>query len=137
MIVYGEALRGWIEAKLDKLPEGAQFIGRLVDDKPVAVVAFHSWTGDNVEMAVVAEPGGGSRGLLNWLFGYAFDQLKCVRATARVVEDNARSIRMVERLGFIQEGRLRRAKDGKDVLIFGLLKEELSYVRRPVSPSCS
>jgi len=53
---------------------------------------------------------------------YVFGQLGCVRATA-VVRKNNRTVRKVlEHLGFVQEGRLRRGYDGvKDALIYGIL----------------
>lgn len=135
MIVYGEGLRPFIEEILHKFPEGTQFIGRVVNDEPVAVMAFHGWTGDDIELSLVAMPGSGTKGLLSIIFGYIFGQLGCARCTAKIREDNIDSRELVERLGFVQEGILRKAKDGKDVLIFGLLKEELHYGRRTFTPS--
>lgn len=124
MIVYGERLRPWIEAKLGLEFPNAEFLGVTHHGKPVCVVAFNQWTGDDVEINVFAEAGTGSRTLLNLVWAYVFEQLKCARCSVSIREDNEKSLRLAERLGFVLEGRKRKAKDGKDVLIFGLLKED-------------
>jgi RimJ/RimL family protein N-acetyltransferase len=63
------------------------------------------------------------------MFDYPFRQLGCTRITAPIAERNEAAVQFVERLGFVLEGRLRRAMpDGSDRLIYGLLKEDCSYV---------
>jgi len=61
--------------------------------------------------------------------GYAFAELEVVRLTAEVFAGNEASVRVVQKVGFSQEGRLRchREKDGVlvDVLYFGLLQSDL------------
>lgn len=60
---------------------------------------------------------------------YAFDQMGIVRLTAEVFERNKASARVLEKVGFQKEGRLRkhRKKDGAllDVNFYGLLKHDL------------
>ena len=62
------------------------------------------------------------------LVNYAFEDLNLERVWLRVFEMNPRAIRMYEKVGFVQEGRLRRASfiQGKmvDVLLMGMLKDE-------------
>jgi RimJ/RimL family protein N-acetyltransferase len=59
---------------------------------------------------------------------YFFNELRYQKVTVQVYEFNQPSIRLHEKLGFIQEGRLRRLvyTDGKffDVLCYGLTVEE-------------
>ncbi len=59
---------------------------------------------------------------------YGFHHLKVNRIGAQVFTDNLGSIRVLEKLGFIQEGRLRQYRyahgQAKDVFIYGLLAEE-------------
>lgn len=105
----------------------AQFIGRIKNDRIVAVCGFSLYTGDDVELSLAADPGSGSRELLYWIFAYVFVQLQCSRCTARILEDNEPSRKLVERLGFVIEGRQRKAKDGKTKLLYGLIKEDLRY----------
>jgi len=59
------------------------------------------------------------------LADYAFDELNARRLEAHVLADNSASVRVLEPLGFVEEGRKRDAyyKDGeyRDVLVYGLL----------------
>jgi RimJ/RimL family protein N-acetyltransferase len=60
---------------------------------------------------------------------YAFRELEVSRLTAHVFEFNSASARVLEKNGFILEGRLRKhfLKDGRlvDARFYGLLKDEL------------
>lgn len=128
MIVYGDGLRDWIESKIGtQLPSGSQFLGRTRDGELVAVVAFANYTGDDVEIYTAAMPAGLSRQLLSAVFTYIWKQLGCTRCSSRVRVDNAQAIVLNERIGFRKEGLMRRACDGVDVLIMGMLKEECRY----------
>lgn len=125
MIVYGEGLREWLEQRIGaKILPGSQFLGRVKDSVPVAVVGFTGYTNDDVEIDFAAEPGGISRQLMNATWTYVFRVLNCVRCSAQVRDDNFSSLDLVERFGFVHEGTKRKAKDGHDVLIFGLLRED-------------
>ncbi|MGD9898865.1 MAG: GNAT family N-acetyltransferase [Calditrichaceae bacterium] len=59
---------------------------------------------------------------------YAFETMNFYRLEAEVVDYNDRARKMIEKMGFIPEGRLREAKyyDGKyyDILRYGFLKTE-------------
>ena len=59
---------------------------------------------------------------------YGFQQLNLRRISSAVTEFNERSIRMHERLGFVEEGRRRKATYVNgifwDDLVYGLLREE-------------
>lgn len=63
------------------------------------------------------------------ILSYFFRRLRLRRVTAMIAEDAATAIKLVQRLGFQQEGLLRRAllRGGKglDVHVYGLLTEEL------------
>ena len=125
MIVYGEGLRPWIEGRIGaKILAGSQFLGRVKDGIPVAVVGFTGYTDDDVEIDFAADQGGISRQLMNATWTYVFRVLGCVRCTAQVRDDNVRSLKLVKRFGFVHEGTKRKAKDGHDVLMFGLLRED-------------
>lgn len=62
------------------------------------------------------------------LFIYPFEQLKVDRITCRIRSGNTKAIRLAEELGFTLEGRLRQMLQGKDQLIFGMLKHECRYL---------
>lgn len=65
---------------------------------------------------------------LTALIDFAFDELNLIRLEADTDPRNAASIRLLERLGFVQEGFLRRrwivADEVSDAAFFGLLVED-------------
>lgn len=70
-----------------------------------------------------------SRAFLRMIFYYPFKQLGCNRMTAPMSAANTAARKFVEKLGFIQEGVLRRAwPDGSDEVIYGLLKEDCKWL---------
>lgn len=62
------------------------------------------------------------------IIDFGFEGVRLNRIEARVHPDNTRALKLVERLGFFQEGRLRRSVffNGRfhDQLVFSILKEE-------------
>ncbi|MGC8864925.1 MAG: GNAT family N-acetyltransferase [Bacteroidales bacterium] len=62
------------------------------------------------------------------LLDFSFRVMNLVRIEAEVVQGNEASLRLIRSLGFVEEGRLRKAKyiEGQyyDIFVFGLLKEE-------------
>lgn len=61
---------------------------------------------------------------------YAFAELGVVRLTAEVFAENVASARVLEKVGFTQEGHLRNHRENEgdlvDVLYFGLLEDEFT-----------
>lgn len=67
---------------------------------------------------------------LQRLFHWFFDDMKLSRMTARIAPDNERSIKVAKKLGFQQEGRIRKGLDGeRDALVFGLLREDCKLLK--------
>ncbi|HCU58442.1 MAG TPA: hypothetical protein DIC64_00485 [Alphaproteobacteria bacterium] len=63
--------------------------------------------------------------VLRAIFDIAFNFLECRRASVRVDAFNKKSRKLVEGLGFIKEGVLRRFEDnGNDGIIYSMLKNE-------------
>jgi len=93
------------------------------------VVLLTNFTKRNIDLNIAGDRGWATPkltiDLFNGVFDTIFNKLGAVRATALIAEDNVMSQRFVNHLGFADEGRMRKAYDGdKDMLIFGLLKEE-------------
>ena len=58
------------------------------------------------------------------MLAYPFEQLGCERITGLVLEDNKAARKFDEGVGFQLEGTIRKAHQGKNILIYGLLREE-------------
>lgn len=75
----------------------------------------------------VADPGCISRRILRGVFQSLFS--RAVRITALVDPRNAHSNALVQRMGFIYEGFLRRGLDGyHDANLYGMLEEDCKYL---------
>lgn len=90
-------------------------------------VVFTQHSHPNIVMAAVLEAPL-TRRFLRALFFYPFLQLNCERITVLIDDDNSKSIRLVEHVGWQREGRMRRARPGGDVLIYGLLRSECAWL---------
>lgn len=134
MKVAGDELRRVVERYIGEVTPESQTLGRVVDGKAVVGCTFANYAKGDVEIMGFAEPGGITRGLIRDLAAYAFGTLKCNRVTAKAVVSNARSVKLLTRLGFKQEGVMRKADNGQDVLIFGLLPEDLRHGKLTETP---
>lgn len=80
------------------------------------------------ELAREAQGQGLMQEALRAAIGWGFDHMALNRIEAQVHPDNAASIRSVQRLGFVQEGRLRQlgfwGGQFHDMLQFGLLRSD-------------
>ena len=73
-----------------------------------------------------------TRRFLYAIFHYPFVQLRVRRVTALVEDWNERSIALIKHVGFVEEGRMRQAaRDGGDVILFGLLRGDCRFLARP------
>ena len=55
---------------------------------------------------------------------WIFNQLGCDRVTAPIMKSNKRSRKFCEGIGFKVEGKVRKANNGEDMILYGMLKEE-------------
>lgn len=128
MLCQGEELRPVLEGSLGAtVPTPAQFIGKLdAEGRVVSVAGIAGWTGDDCEI-YLASDGRLRRDFIKAVFRYVYRDAGCTRCTCRVDEALTDWVGVLPRLGFVQEGRLRKAQEGRDLLVFGMLKEECRY----------
>lgn len=70
-----------------------------------------------------------NRRMLRCMFGLAFNTLKCRRISVAVDARNLNCLNFVRKLGFKQEGLLRKQRDdGGDNVILGMLKTECIWI---------
>ena len=90
------------------------------------------WYNKKAELGIILKKDyrkkGYAKEALNLVLEYAFNKMNLHRVEAEVIEYNTASLKLVEKFGFVLEGRLREAKysGGKywDILRYGLLKSE-------------
>lgn len=70
-----------------------------------------------------------TRGILREMFAYAFDTLAVTRLRAETAAHNSRCRSILKRLGFREEGVMRRAYDGNaDSVVYSMLPEECRWL---------
>lgn len=100
-------------------------VGFSVNDQLACVVVAYHYVKPNVTMAFAStNPRWATKGNIAALGQWAFDDLDCERVTAFVKKSNKRARKFDEGIGFQHEGKLRRACDDGDVIVYGLLKED-------------
>ncbi len=109
----------------------------LVDNEKGILAGFvlHDYSGKNISFSTAIEPGTIiTPRLAHDVLRVPFNSpLDACRVTAFVDETNTRSVRLIQTLGFKEEGRIRKHFGDHDALVFGLLKEEFDggrYGRR-------
>ncbi len=119
----------WVADRLD-IPRGfgpCQAIGVRDGLALVGGVVFHNWMPETgvIEMSAVgATPRWMSRTVIRTMFGYCYDTMGCQLVVWRVAEDNHRTRRLAERLGFTGYPIPRlRGRDRADI-IYTLPEEE-------------
>jgi RimJ/RimL family protein N-acetyltransferase len=118
--------RAYLQKRLDYiLQPDAQFIATT---DPYGVAGFERYNGSDIEVHYGGERGFLRKSFLRACARYVFLQLGCDRITGRIPANRPQAIRLGERLGFRHEGTLRRAHQGTDILIFGMLKEECRWL---------
>lgn len=123
----------WVALKCDgEIPEPIFSFGILdeKDDTLVAGVTFYDHRGHSVMMAGAATSARWAlrRDIMKEMFQFPFRELGCERMQSTVAVDNLRSRRFTEGIGFEQEGLLRRAYNGKDAILYGMLRDECPWL---------
>jgi hypothetical protein len=120
-------------AHVDRFSDKAQALGVATDAGALAaVVVYDNFRGRDIEMSVAAEMGSGwcSRSMLWHLFAYPFVQIGCDRVTAITPKKSKRVRKFLKRLGFVEEGRIRKGFETDDAMIYGMLKDECAWIGR-------
>lgn len=104
--------------------QGYEAIGLLNDDEElVAGALFNGYDHPNILMHIACERF--TPGFITAIMYFPFVQLKCVRITGVIEEQNVNSRRFAEHLGARQEGvMLRAAPSGDNYCIYGLMAED-------------
>lgn len=123
----------WAKPKIEEGMhwENFQAFGFERDGDLVGAVIFTEYTGNDIHVSVVTtNPCWWHRRYIRTLYEYVFDQCGCIRISALVKEDNAKSIKLLRGLGFQEEGRLRHYFNPQDGLVFGQLRSECKWLER-------
>lgn len=96
--------------------------------KGLMIAGIDNYSGVNVFLTVVGFGQWATRPILSHFFTYIFKELGCLRASATVHPDNKKSVKMLNRLGFVKECELR----GVNEHLYSLLPEDCKYYVRNI-----
>ena len=108
-----------------------QCIAFMDANKLAGVVVYSNYRHPSIEVSIFCDDPRWAlnRDMIEEALMYPFRQLKVNRITALVQKNNKRSRKMVKRLGFVEEGKLRKASTKDDLFVYGLLPEEYRLKR--------
>jgi hypothetical protein len=95
----------------------------------IAGWVFDNYHGHTITASMASTtPRWASRRTLKALFSYPFVQLPCTRMTALTGESMTNVRDFLLRLGFLQEGLVRRGFADDNCVIYGMLREECRWI---------
>ena len=130
MLVLDKAIVGpWIaqQTRMIWKPEGTETIGLERNGEIVAGVWYEDWNPQSITTHI-AITGPITKHFLAVIFDYPFVQLGVQKIIAPVLEYNADSIRLVTKMGFKEEARLKNVHPLGDMLFFILNKTDCKYL---------
>lgn len=100
------------------------------DGTPAAVTVFSRFSPHDCEMSIASDGRRrwASRAFLGTCYRYAFNQLKLRRVTAVVQDDNEKSLIMLNKLGHVEEARLKHWFGDHDGIVMRLLRAECKWL---------
>nr|DAG45496.1 MAG TPA: acetyltransferase [Caudoviricetes sp.] len=116
----------------EKFSPNLPSIGLLENGKLVGGVVYNQYTGNGIAMHVAGlRKGWITRRFIRAAFEFPFVYLGCARVTGLVRTDNPVALDFDKRLGFVEEGVIRKGDDdGCDLILLGMLKEECRWIRK-------
>jgi RimJ/RimL family protein N-acetyltransferase len=134
LIGFDEYVARWVGARVQIEDFGACTAIGIVDDaenEVIAGVVYNNFREASIEATIASStPRWCSKGILHSIFWYPFCQLGVSRLTAITEVTNQHAAYFLSRLGFQQEGVIRRGfRNGVDAIIYGMLREECRWLK--------
>lgn len=125
-----DAVAAYIERRLGiSLSHPRSVVGFMTDEKrPLCAVVMNDYTGANIELTIVAERGGLTRGVVGYLARHVFIKNGCRRLTVRTKKRNKLVARMAGRFGFTFECVAKQYFHDDDAVVYRMLKSECRWL---------
>ncbi len=130
-LVYPDPAQNLMLTKLIEKRLGGPFapcqcVAFMDDERLVGIVVYYNYRWPSIDVAFYCDDPRWAlnRDMVAEALSYPFRQLECRRITALIERKNKRSRKMVQRLGFKEEGMLRKAGEKGDLFVYGLLPED-------------
>lgn len=114
----------------------SQAIGLIKDGEPVAGVIFTDFNGRSM-VVHQAIRGKITREFLHKISDYAFNQCNVEKLIGPVDSGNNKAIKLVLKMGFKEEARIKDAHPNGDVILFTLAKSECRFLGERYGKKCN
>jgi RimJ/RimL family protein N-acetyltransferase len=132
LIVNSAHVAHWVSIRIEGMfpSQGATSIGDIRDGKIVGGVVFDSYTGASIVASIAFDKVGWSRKFIWAIFDYPFNQLGVSKIIAYAHYWNVKSLNLLRKMGFKQEGRIKDVYEDGDMLIMTLTKNDCIWLKR-------
>lgn len=131
---HDDEIRQWVATELG-IPvapgESVRSIGVVFDDKLIAGIVYHDYTGFMVQCSMATtDKHWCQKGVVKAFMNYPFENLGVTRFHATCARKNKKMRKLFEQLGFKYEGCARKAYDGvQDAMIYSILRDESRWLQ--------
>lgn len=131
---YDKEIQQWVSNQLGLEKVGGDDIaalGIMENNEIVGGVIYHGFRKHMIDMSLATiSPKWCTRANLKSILLYPFEQLSVVRVNAFCSKKNKKMRSILKRLGFREEGVLKKGFDGmQDAVCYGMLKQDCKWIK--------
>ena len=128
-IVQGEEIGHWVAQKIAGkfFAEGSSAIGLQKNGVTVAGVIYENWNRQSIFCHIAIE-GRMTKAYLKAIFDYPFNVCQVKKIIVPVVSSHAKSIKLVTKMGFVEEARVKDAAPDGDIIFLTLAQEKCRFL---------
>ncbi len=129
MIVSNESVGHWVAEKLGSgyFAARSNAIGLMKDNKLIAGVIYENWNRRSIMCHIVVE-GRLTRLYVGAIFNYAFNVCNVEKIIVPVESHNLKSIKLIENMGFTEEGRIKDSQPNGDIILYTMIKGDCRFL---------
>ena len=128
-IISDELVGHWVAEKLGSgyFAARSNAIGLVKDDRLIAGVIYENWNGRSI-MCHIAVEGRLTRRYFGAIFDYAFNVCNVEKVIVPVESHNLRSVKLIENMGFTEEGRIKDCQPEGDTILYTMTKGDCRFL---------
>jgi RimJ/RimL family protein N-acetyltransferase len=129
LIVSNESVGHWVAEKLGSgyFAARSNAIGLMKDNKLIAGVIYENWNRRSIMCHIVVE-GRLTRLYVGAIFNYAFNVCNVEKIIVPVESHNLKSIKLIENMGFTEEGRIKDSQPNGDIILYTMIKGDCRFL---------
>ena len=129
-IVGGEQVGHWVARRIrgGYFAERSKAIGLECNGELIAGVIYENWNHQSIWCHIAIE-GRITPAYLAAIFDYPFNVAQVEKIIVPVGSDNGESLKMVKKMGFVEEGRIKDGRPDGDIVFLTLARDSCRYIK--------